>query len=130
MAIEDYLTPGEEVRFSSSTKMRYGEKQYQVFITNKRLIMYARRGKIIKSDDLVSIQLAELHGVKYKEVGLITRQGILEFQGKTLVQLAGPTKDEGTLPAGYAVSLKVMIIIDAQRCQERDNSEDKQQMWL
>jgi len=51
MAIEDYLTPGEEIRFSSSTKMRYGEKQYQVFITNKRLIMYARRGKIIKSDD-------------------------------------------------------------------------------
>jgi hypothetical protein len=97
MAIEDYLTPGEEIRFSSSTKMRYGEKQYQVFITNKRLIMYARRGKIIKSDDVVSIQLAELHGVKYKEVGLITRQGILEFQGKTLVQLAGPTKDAKAL---------------------------------
>ncbi|MEM0117574.1 MAG: hypothetical protein QXX17_02440 [Conexivisphaerales archaeon] len=97
MTIDDYLMPGEEIRFSSSTKMRYGEKQYQVFVTNRRLLMYARRGAIIKSDDVVSIQLGELHGVKYKEEGLIVRQGVLEFQGKTLVQLTGPAKDAKAL---------------------------------
>ncbi|MDG6933849.1 MAG: PH domain-containing protein [Nitrososphaerota archaeon] len=93
MPIDDFLTPGEEIRFSSTTKMRYGEKRYQVFITNKRLIMYARRGTLMKSDDLVSIPLEEFHNVKYREEGLINRSGIIEFEGKTLVQMYGPPRD-------------------------------------
>jgi len=93
MPVDDYLTPGEEIRYSSSTKIRYGEKSYQVFVTNRRIMMYARRGALIRGDDVVSIQLNEMHDVKYKERGFIFREGVLEFQGKTLVQLTGPPRD-------------------------------------
>jgi hypothetical protein len=97
LTVDDYLTPGEELRFSSTAKVRYGSKHYQVYVTNKRLIMYARRGTFLKGDDVVSLPLDEMHGIKYKESGLLMREGILEFQGKTLVQLSGPPKDTKAL---------------------------------
>lgn len=97
MVLEDYLMPGEEIRFSSSTKVKYGQKDYQVFITDKRLIMYARRGTIFKNDDVVSVQLAELHGITYEERGIINKQGVLNVQGRTLIQLTGPAKDTKAL---------------------------------
>ncbi|MEM3602769.1 MAG: hypothetical protein QXN87_08880 [Candidatus Bathyarchaeia archaeon] len=57
--------------------------------TNKRLLLYAKRGLLIKSDDVVSVKQEELHGVKYKERGLIHKTGILEVHGKKLIQLEG-----------------------------------------
>ena len=48
---------------------------------------------MIKSDDVVSVRMEELQGAKYKESGMISRTGLLEIQGKTLIQLTGdPTE--------------------------------------
>ena len=65
MSFEDYLIPGEEVRFRSTSRVMYGKKDYQVVVTNKRILLYAQRGMVVKKDDLVMQKLDELQGVKF-----------------------------------------------------------------
>lgn len=97
MPLEDYLLPGEEIRFRSDQGVKYGNNLYTLLVTNKRLLLYARRGLLFKSDDVVSIKLEELHGIKYKERGIISRTGMIEIHGKTLFQLEGPPSEMKTL---------------------------------
>ena len=93
MPLMDYLMPNEEVRFQSTTYVNYGDKLYQVILTNKRLVLYAKRGLIFKSDDVVSWKLDEIQGLKYKEQGIIGKKGIIEIHGKTKVQFYGPARE-------------------------------------
>ena len=97
MPLEDYLLPGEEIRFHSGKTVRYGKNPYELLVTNKRLLLYARRGLLFKSDDVVSVKLDELQGIKYKERGIISKIGILEVHGKTLFQLEGNPSEIKTL---------------------------------
>lgn len=97
MAFEDFLIPGEEVRFRSSTHVSYGKKDYQVVVTNKRILLYAQRGMVIKKDDLVMQKLDELNGVKFKESGLLKKIGTIDIDGKTKMQLSGPSAEVKTL---------------------------------
>jgi len=88
--IEDFLIPGEEIKFqSSSLSVHYAGKPYALLVTNKRLLLYARRGLVFKNYDVVSQKLDELLGVKYRETGTLMKTGILDVQGKTLIQLTG-----------------------------------------
>jgi len=90
MPLEDYLLPGEDIRFrSKENTIKYGGKEYQLLVTNKRILLYSRRGLLFKSDDLISIKLDEIQGIKYREKGVIGRTGIIEIQGKTNFQLEG-----------------------------------------
>ena len=89
MPLEDYLAPGEQVKFQSTGSVQYGGKTYQVVMTDRRILLYARRGMISKSDDVVTQKMDELQGVKYSEQGLIGKKGIIHIQGKTTMDLYG-----------------------------------------
>ena len=94
MPLEDYLMPAEEIKFSGSGLVNYGGRQYQLILTNKRILLYARRGMISKSDDVVSVKLTELHDIKYKESGLIGKKGDIHLQtDKTIMDLYGPAME-------------------------------------
>ena len=97
MPLEDYLTPGEQVKFQSSTNVGYGGKAYTVVLTDKRILLYAKRGMVFKSDDVVTQRLDELQGVKYKEQGMIGKKGIIQVQGKTSMDLVGSAAEIKTL---------------------------------
>ena len=93
MPLEDHLLPGEEVQFRSTTRVKYGGKDYEVVVTNKRLILYARRGLVFKSDDVITQKLDEIQTIKYKEKGIIGKKGIVEVHGKTIMRLEGPASE-------------------------------------
>ncbi|WP_297517975.1 PH domain-containing protein [Thermococcus sp.] len=97
MGLDDYLLPKEEVKFQSKNNVQYGGKNYQVIVTDRRIILYARRGAIFKSDDVVTFKLSDVEGIKYKEEGLIGKRGIIEIQGKTKAKLMGSTSEMKTL---------------------------------
>ncbi|MEM3192215.1 MAG: hypothetical protein QW292_09035 [Candidatus Parvarchaeota archaeon] len=90
MPLEDYLIPGEQIKLQSNTDITYGGKKYRLILTDKRVLLYNQRGLIVRKDDVVTQKLDELQGVKYKEKGLISKQGIIEIQGKTKMDLEGP----------------------------------------
>jgi hypothetical protein len=90
MPLEDYLIPGEEVKFRSGRKtLRYGGKHYEIVITDRRLVLYARRGLVFQNDDVVTEKLVDLQGIKYRETGVVVQTAMVEVRGKTLIQLTG-----------------------------------------
>lgn len=94
MVLDDFLLPAENMRFSSDQEIaEYGDKKYRVFVTDKRLILYARRGTLIKSDDIVSERLEVLHGLKYLERGMLFRSASISIQGNVKLEIRGsPSK--------------------------------------
>jgi hypothetical protein len=87
--LEDYLAPGEQVKFHSSGLVRYGKSIYHVVLTDRRILLYARRGMMFKSDDVVTQKLDELQEVKYREQGILEKRGIIQLEGRTKMDLRG-----------------------------------------
>jgi hypothetical protein len=89
MPLQDYLLPLENVKFYSKTSILYGSKRYNVLITDKRLILFAQRGYILRSDDIVSERLDRLQGLEYSEKGLLFRTAKISIQGTSKMEVQG-----------------------------------------
>jgi len=87
--LEDYLMPGEEVKFHSTGRVKYGEKPYHVILTDRRILLYAQRGMMFKNDEVVTQKLDELQGIKYSEEGIIGKRGTIHIEGRTKMDLRG-----------------------------------------
>jgi len=98
MTLRDYLMPGEEVKFSSRRRVRYGSKSYQVILSDRHILLYAQRGTLFKSDDIVVERLNDLQGLKYSEEGIVAKRGVIRVQGlKSEMDLSGPAEEIKTL---------------------------------
>lgn len=93
MPLNDYLMPGEQTRFHSTGRVRFGVKHYHVILTDRRLLLYAQRGILVKNDEVISQRLEELQGIKFSEQGIIDRKGIIRIEGKTRMDLEGSAKE-------------------------------------
>jgi hypothetical protein len=89
MALQDFLLPLENIKFQSKTLTHYANKKYKVI----RLILYARRGHFLKSDDMVSERLDRLSGLEYSEKGLMFREAKICLQGTTKIDINGPISE-------------------------------------
>lgn len=90
MTIEDFLMPGEEIRYHGASSLMYADKPYELIITDKRLLLYGRRGRIFKKDDIVSQKVEEVQNIRYSESGFIRKEGVLQIDAKTRFSLVGP----------------------------------------
>jgi hypothetical protein len=93
MPLQDFLLPLENVKFHSKCSVRYGDKKYHVLITDKRIILFAQRGHILKSDDIVSERLDRLNELEYSEKGLMFRMSKISIQGTTRIDIHGPASE-------------------------------------
>jgi hypothetical protein len=97
LALKDFLLPLENIKFQSETLIHYASKKYKVVITDKRFILYAQRGHILKSDDIISERLDSLGGLEYSEKGIIFREAKIRLQGTTKIDIHGPISELKTL---------------------------------
>ena len=93
MPLQDFLLPQENVKFHSRSLVRYGDKRYKVLITDKRIILFAQRGHILKSDDIVSERLDRLQGLEYSEKGLLFKVSKISILGTTRLDIIGPSSE-------------------------------------
>jgi hypothetical protein len=93
LALQDFLLPQENIKFQSKTLIHYANKTYRVIITDKRFILYARRGHFLKSDDIISERLDSLSGLEYSEKGIIFREAKICLQGTTKIDIHGPISE-------------------------------------
>jgi hypothetical protein len=93
MTLQDFLLPLENIKFQSKTLIHYASKRYRVIITDKRFILYARRGHFLKSDDIISERLDSLNGLEYSEKGIIFREAKICLQGTTSIDIHGPVSE-------------------------------------
>jgi hypothetical protein len=89
MTLQDYLLPFENIKFYSKSSSIYGGKRYNVLITDKRLILFAQRGHILRSDDVVSERLDRLQGVEYSEKGVLFKRAKISVQGSSKMEIRG-----------------------------------------
>ncbi len=89
MPLEDYLLPNEQIRYQSEFDVFYSGKPYTVILTDLRLVLYSRRGLLIKNDDVVTEAIRDIQGIKYREMGLIVKSGELIISGKTRMHFGG-----------------------------------------
>jgi len=90
MVLDDFLLPAENIRYSSNNEIaEYGDKKYRILVTDKRLILYARRGTLVRTDDIVSERLDSLLGLKYFEKGTLFRSAIISIQGSVKLEIRG-----------------------------------------
>ena len=89
MPLEDYLMPNENIRYQSDFDISYAGKPYTVVLTDIRLILYARKGLIFKSDDVVTEAIRDVQGIKYKETGMFIKNSYLEISSASKMVLMG-----------------------------------------
>lgn len=89
MSIQEFLLPDENIRFHSKSSVKYGEKKYNVLITDMRIILYAQRGHILKTDDVISERLDKLREIKYCEKGLVFRSAKISIQSSINLDIVG-----------------------------------------
>ena len=83
MVLKDYLVRGEVVKYTAEPKMEYaGQKDYEISLTNKRLILFQNKGIFFKRDKFVSIALRDLDEVRFEEKGLVSKKGIIIMKTK------------------------------------------------
>jgi hypothetical protein len=93
LALQDYLLPLENVKFYSKSTVSYGGKKYNVLVTDKRLLFFAQRGYLLRSDDIVSERLDRLQGLEYSEKGLLYKTARILIQGSSKMEIKGsPTE--------------------------------------
>lgn len=75
--------PNEEIQYKFDLKkfVVNDEKYSELVITNKRLICYKRSGLILKKDNMLSMNLRQIDGIKFKEVGIVRKKGVVEILG-------------------------------------------------
>jgi hypothetical protein len=73
--------PSEQIRFRSAFGVHYGNKKYHAILTDRRILLFATRGVLVKNDDVVMQRLDELQGVKYQERGIMNKRGTIKIQG-------------------------------------------------
>jgi len=73
--------PTEQIRFHSTFGIHYGNKKYHAILTDRRILLYAKRGTLTKNDDVIMQNLDQLQTIKYQETGLVNKKGTIKIQG-------------------------------------------------
>ena len=83
--LEDYLMPGEKVVWKGPQLMA-GDGMFNVYVTDKRLVLYRQRGAIIKKEDFIAEKLSHIQNIKYRQEGLLGKKGtlIIEMQNRKM----------------------------------------------
>jgi hypothetical protein len=76
MPLEDFLMPGESVRYKSTEPVIHENSRYFVYVTDKRLLLHNRVG-LFKKDIVVSERLPDIQTMTFQETGILSKSGIL-----------------------------------------------------
>ena len=79
MGLEKYLMPEETIRYEHPTRIKYGEIEYNIYITDRKLIAYVQTGLIFKNDKIITININDIKSMDYKEAGIINKTGTLKL---------------------------------------------------
>ncbi len=94
MVLEDFLLPGEAVMFQSPKKVRAYNASFEFYITDQRILLYRRRGVVLKKDTIIAERIEDINTLHYDEKGIMKKKGVLTIE--TISKKMGPL--EGRIP--------------------------------
>ncbi|MCW4016130.1 MAG: hypothetical protein NWF06_07165 [Candidatus Bathyarchaeota archaeon] len=92
--LTDFLYPGETIIFQSR-KIESLNDSFFFFITDQRILLYRRRGVLFKKDRVISERIENISTMKYGEMGILRKKGILciETYSKKMEPIVGKVPD-------------------------------------
>jgi hypothetical protein len=88
-SIERYLMPGESIQYKASN-VSMGGGEYDLYVTNKRIILFKERGLVFKKPELISYNMKDIQNIAYREEGLMFKKGILWIElPRARVEISG-----------------------------------------
>ena len=79
LVLSDFLYPGEAVVFQSG-KIRTLNDQFFFYITDQRILLYRRRGVLVKRDRIIAERLEDIRTMQYSERGTVKKRGVLRIE--------------------------------------------------
>ena len=82
MVLTDFLFPGETIVFQSN-KITSLNDDFFFFITDQRILLYRRRGVLLKKDRIISERIENISSMRYGERGIVRKRGVLHIETYT-----------------------------------------------
>jgi len=80
MPLNDFLLPGERVWYKCPIAVRMRRRDYELYVTDQRLILFKRRGSLFKRDDFVAERISDIRSMDYREKGAFSPIATVSIQ--------------------------------------------------
>lgn len=80
MVLEDFLLPGEVIIFQSPRKVRAYNVSFDFLITDQRILLYRRRGILLRKDTIIAERIEDIRTLNYDEKGIVKKKGVLRIE--------------------------------------------------
>lgn len=94
MVLEEFLLPGEVIKFQSPGKVRAYNVSFDFLLTDQRILLYRRRGVLLRKDTIIAERIEDIRTLNYDEKGIARKKGVLNIE--TMSKKMGPI--EGKVP--------------------------------
>jgi hypothetical protein len=94
VVLKDFLFPGETILFQSN-KISSLKDNFFFFITDQRILLYRRRGVLLKKDRIISERIENISTMHYSELGALRKKGVLRIEtySKKMDSIIGKVPD-------------------------------------
>jgi len=93
LPLRDFLVPEEQIKIICKRDVEYANKKYCLFITNKRILLYKKRGILNKTEDVICEKLERLEGLEYKEKKGLFNLARISIKGGLKINIMGPSSE-------------------------------------
>ena len=73
MGVEQFLAPGENVRYTSPSPVNFQGETYTMLITDRRIMWHKTKGLLFKKNSFVAVPIEQIKDIRYEEKGLLTK---------------------------------------------------------
>lgn len=114
MALKDFLQTDETIKYRSPNWVEFQGADYDLLVTDKRLIWYRQDGLIFKKDNFISEWLDNVKSVSFKEEGILNKRGTVILSASS-----GEKRFSGRLSVMRALLNEVQSLIAKPQTGER-----------
>lgn len=80
MGVEQFLAPGENVRYTSPTSVSFQGDVYTLLITDRRILWHKTKGLLFKKNNFVGVPIEQVKNIGYQEKGLARKKAYITIQ--------------------------------------------------
>lgn len=79
MGVEEFLSSGENLRYTSPSPVNLYGTSFTMLITNKRIIWHRTKGFLVKKNNFYDVSIDQIKDIKYEEKGLISKLAFINI---------------------------------------------------
>ena len=87
------MVPEEQIKVICKRDVEYANKKYCLFVTNKRILLYKKRGILNKTEDIVCEKLERLEGLRGTRKRGLCNLAKISIKGGLKISIKGPTNE-------------------------------------